>query len=69
MSHEIVERKRIAKNPLVEDIVKVVTGAFNMGEEMLKIKGGRNNTTEFDFIIQDLTLYRYKPCYQQETSL
>lgn len=43
LSNEIVERKRLIKNPLAEDIMKSVAKAFNVEEDTIKRRGRRNN--------------------------
>jgi putative transposase len=44
LSHEIVERKRLLEYPRLEEVVKGVARAFEINEEMIRGKGGRDNT-------------------------
>ncbi len=43
ISQEIVERKRLVKKPLSEDIVKAVARVFGVKDKVIKSKGGRGN--------------------------
>jgi chromosomal replication initiation ATPase DnaA len=44
LSHEIVERKRLIEYPLLDEVVKLVGGAFEINEEVIRGKGGGANT-------------------------
>jgi len=44
LSNEIVERKRLIEYPLLDEVVKLVGGAFETNEEVIRGKGGGANT-------------------------